>query len=103
MTIARKLLNELQSISTDQRSLDPFSFPQGVSLDDDQQVEPVSSTYTKRQLVNIYRVVDGSNSAQYIFSTHGDGGVVRGCGGPYTSIRAIQKLFDPAEEGWTDY
>jgi hypothetical protein len=98
-----QLLDELKEASKMDRSVDAFSFPEDTSPDEDQQVEPVSSTFTAGQLVNIYRVTDGNHFAQYIFSTHGDGGCVCGYGGPYTSVEAIQMLFDPVEEGWTDY
>lgn len=103
MTFVKQLLDELKAASKTERSVDAFSFPEDTSPDEDQQVEPVSSTFTEGRMVNIYRVIDGSHSAQYIFSTHGDGGSVCGYGGPYKSIEAIQKLFDPVEEGWTDY
>ena len=54
-------------------------------------------------MVNIYRVTDGINPDQYIYSTHGNGGAVSRCDGPYVSLEAARKEFDPVEEGWTDY
>lgn len=103
MPFINQLLDELGAASKSERSVDAFSFPENTLCDEDQKVEPVSSTFTGGQLVNIYRVVDGSHSVQFIFSTHGEGGVVCGYGGPYPSLEAVQKLFDPVEECWTDY
>lgn len=96
-------MDELETASKTERSIDALSFPEDTSPDEDQKVEPVFSTFTEGQLVNIYRVIDGNHATQYIFSTHGDGGSVCGYGGPYTSIEAIQELFDPVTESWTGY
>jgi hypothetical protein len=72
-------------------------------LGDDQEVEPVCSTYTDGAMVNIYRVVDADKPVEYIYSTNDVGGKVDGCGGAFTSIETAKKEFGEVEEGWTDF
>lgn len=101
MSFAKRLISELSDASNKDRSLDPFLFPEETSLEDNQRVEPICSTYTNQNMVNVYKVEDGTNSIFYIYSIHDDGGIVLGFGGPFASIDAAKSKFGEVEEGWT--
>ena len=103
MAYVDSLLNELRDASKRGRSEDPFSFPEDSQSKDYEEAQPVCFTFTEGEIVNIYRVTDGINPDQYIYSTHENGGAVSRFDGPYVSLEAARKEFDPVEEGWTDY
>jgi hypothetical protein len=101
MSFAKRLISELSDASNNDRSLDPFDFPEETSLEDNQRVEPICSTYTNGNMVNIYKVEDGVNSIFFIYSIHGDGGTVLDFGGPFASLDAAKGKFGKVKEGWT--
>lgn len=78
----------------------PFSFPEDTIGNANQTVSPFCSTFTSGEMMHIYRVTAENKPDQYIYSTHGDGGVVLSFGGPCESLMAARKIFDLS---WTVY
>jgi hypothetical protein len=103
MNFVRLLLKELKAASEGARAFDAFSFPEEVLPKDKQTVNPISSTFTGGWLINIYQVSDGDKKDKYIYSAHGDGGVLCDFGGPFSSLDDAKEHFDDVEEGWTNY
>lgn len=102
MNLSKLVINELAAALASERTFDPFSFPENIALKDEQRVEPLLSTFSAGVLVHVYQVCDGENK-RYLYSAHGDGGVLCDFGGPFVSLEDAKEHFANVDEGWTEY
>ena len=97
------LLEELKDLRESDLSFDPYDFPVNTCVEDIQSIEVVCSTFKSNLMTHIYKANDGDLPDRFLYSSHGDGGVVISYGGPFNSLSAAKRKIGRVPEGWTTY
>ena len=100
MKLCTRLLEELNDCIENERDFDCTIFPEDTRLEENEKVDWITQTFIEPHMINIYQVTDSKGSTNYISSDHGDGGIVVGAGGPWSTVTQAKNAYGEAPEGW---